>query len=284
MKKIPLSKTMYQLKNEIIKKDIENVKDVYIRNKYNNIIDKLIKTKQLEEKEKEKSDKNNNKEIQEEGYPIKYIKNILSNKKYNNSINFNSKEKRFIGHTGWRNEIMKNVNPGPGEYEPDTQSISKKNKNLISSNLLKGNQIPKDRKLFTDEIKDTIPPVGTYQPQAFDSIEFKNQSKNLKITEIPIKDGFQKIFKAKTKKRIEEKKLYEKIANSMLSPCSYFNYYNSIDQNLENKNYNSNKRNKNKIYNNNKEVKQINEGDYRNYINSYEPNMWIKKTFNASFV
>jgi len=278
-KKIPLSKTMYQLKNDIIKKDFEKVKDVFIRNKYNSIIDKLIKTQQLEEKTK--SNKNNNKEIQEEGYPIRYIKKFLPNKKYNNSINFNSKEKRFIGHTGWENDIIKNVNPGPGEYESDAQSISKKNKNLISLNLLKGYQVPKDRKLFTDEIKDTIPPVGTYQSQIYNSIEFNNQ-KSLKITESPIKYGFQEIFKAKTKKRIEEKKLNEKIANSMLSPCSYFNYYNSINQNLENKNYKAPKTNK--IYNNIKEMKKVSEGDYQYPINRFEPNNWIKKTFNASFV
>ena len=278
-KKIPLSKTMYQLKNDIIKKDFEKVKDVFIRNKYNSIIDKLIKTQQLEEKTK--SNKNNNKEIQEEGYPIRYIKKFLPNKKYNNSINFNSKEKRFIGHTGWENDIIKNVNPGPGEYESDAQSISKKNKNLISLNLLKGYQVPKDRKLFTDEIKDTIPPVGTYQSQIYNSIEFNNQ-KSLKITESPIKYGFQEIFKEKNKKRIEEKKLNEKIANSMLSPCSYFNYYNSINQNLENKNYKGSKINK--IYNNTKEMKKISEGDYGYPINRFEPNNWIKKTFNASFV
>ena len=297
MKKIPLSKTMHQLKNDIIKKDFEKVKEVHIKNKYNNIMDKLIKKQLIEAKENkyknpEQINKNNSREIQEEGYPIKYIKYILSEKKdKNNAINFNSNEKRFIGHTGWRNEIIKNENPGPGEYNLDTQSISKKNKNIISSNIFRGFQIPKERKLFTDEIKNTNPPVGTYQSHYFNSIEYKNHSKNFNINVIPIKDGFQKLYKAKTKKRVEDIKFNEQKANSMLGPASYFDCYNNISTIIEHKNSNKNfsskeiKDNNNKGYNN----KNINHNNYWEYyqdllLYSSEPNKWIKKTFNASFV
>ena len=286
LKKMPLTKTMYQLKNDIIKKDFEKVKEVYIRNKYNNIIDKLIKIKQLKDKEnkmKSSEKQNNNKEIQEEGYPIKYLKYILTNKK-KNTINFGSKEKRFIGHSGWENEIIKNSNPGPGHYEVDSHSISKNNKNIISSNIFKGLQIPSERKLFTDEIKDTNPPVGSYQSQYFNSIEFNNLFKNTKSLENPIKDGFQDIIKVRTKKRIENIKLNEKKINSMLGPSSYFNNYNTIDKNNYKKYKESSLR---EIKNNEckkKENKQKHKEDYE--INEYrfKRNKWVKKTFNASFV
>ena len=42
-KKMQLSKTMYELKNDLIKKDFKKVKEAYIRNKYYLIMDKLIK-------------------------------------------------------------------------------------------------------------------------------------------------------------------------------------------------------------------------------------------------
>ena len=49
-KKTQLSKTMYELKNDLIKQDFKKVKEAYIRNKYFIIMDKLIKMQELEEK------------------------------------------------------------------------------------------------------------------------------------------------------------------------------------------------------------------------------------------
>ena len=286
MKRISLSKTMYELKNDIIKKDFEKVKEVYIRNKYNDMMNKLIKSQQIEDKEI-KNIPNNNKEIQESGYPIKYKKYHLSNKEKNNSININSHEKRFVGHTGWEKEIIKNENPGPGEYEVDINDISKRNKDFVTLSFLKGLHIPKDRKLFTDEIKDTNPPVGSYQSEIFNSIEFNNQCKSLKVMTNPIRDGFQRIIKARTKKRIEDLKLSEKETKSLLGPCSYFNNYNSINSNNINKNKkykdSSFREIRNKRYTI-KEPKLKYKIDYRNERNTFEYNSWIKKTFNASLV
>ena len=290
MKNIPLSKTLYEVKNDIIKKDFKKVKEIYIRNKYNNIMEKLYKTQQLQNKEnknknlKKQNENNNNREIQEAGYPIKYYKYTSKTKK-NNSSNFKSKEIRFTGPLGWANTIMKNENPGPGQYEVDSWSISNKNKDIIYSNLLKGFQIPKDRKLFIDEIKDNNPPVGSYQSQIFNSIEFNNMNKSLKVIENPIKDGFQELIKLKTKKRVENIKLNENISNNMVGPCSYF-YTNKIKNNRsENILYKSNSlRNiKTKEYKL-KEIKKKNRVNDEPFDKGAIFKGWIKKTFNMSYV
>jgi hypothetical protein len=131
------------------------VKEVYLKNKYNTIMETLIKAEQLYKKENKSKNKkeeknNNNEEIQDTGYPIKYSK-INSRKKMNNQANFISKEDRFKSPLGWENEIIKNMNPGPGQYENEYGSISNNNKNIINLSLLKNLNIPKDRKLFTDE-------------------------------------------------------------------------------------------------------------------------------------
>ena len=50
MKKVSLSKTMHDLKNNLIKKGFEKVKEVYIKNKYQNILEKIkidLKVKNL---------------------------------------------------------------------------------------------------------------------------------------------------------------------------------------------------------------------------------------------
>ena len=260
--------------------------------KNNNKIQNLIK---------EKKENNNNKEIQEEGYPIKYKtnksnnnKNNINNKNNKNNIyNFNSKEKRFIGHSGWENEIIKNKNPGPGEYELDLNTISYRYKNIILLNLLKGFEILKDKKSFFEEIKDTNPPVGTYQPQIVNSIEFKNKIKNKTISENPLKDGFKSLIKARTKKRLARIKLNEKISKSMLGPFSYSNNFNFNKNNSFN---NNNKNIGNKTFKNlylkrirNKEHKvKFVDKKIRNDSSlddlRYPRNDWIKKTFNASFV
>ena len=292
-KKMQLSKTMYELKNDLIKKDFKKVKEAYIRNKYFLIMDKLIKMQELQDKEKLKKnrsnkDMNNNKEIQESGYPIKYNKHITKSKK-NKLLNFNSKEPRFIGPSGSHNEIVKNINPGPGQYETDYTSISKKNQDILSFNLFKGYQIPCDRKLFTDEIKEETPPVGSYQSQILNSIEYNNNlNKSLKCAENPIKDGFQELIKIKTKKNVEEIKLNEKNRNNMLGPCSYFYnsnnipYYNKINK-ASSFSLGESKIKENKIVTNIKMKKELNKKiNLPEYKDKY--NNWIKKTYNMSFV
>ena len=288
-KKMQLSKTMFELKNDLIKKDFKKVKEAYIRNKYFLIMDKLIKMQELQDKEKLKKnrsnkDMNNNKEIQESGYPIKYNKHITKSKK-NKLLNFNSKEPRFIGPSGSHNEVIKNVNPGPGQYETDYSSISKKNQDILSFNLFKGYQVPPDRKLFTDEIKETTPPVGSYQSQILKSIEYNNNNinKSLKVAENPIKDGFQELIKLRTKKNVEEIKLNEKNRNNMLGPCSYFYnnnipYYNKINNNKASSfSLGENKIKDNKLVKNIKMKKESNKNisipDYKDKYNN-----WIKKT------
>ena len=57
MKTISLSKTLSELKNDNIKKDFKKVKEIYIRNKYNDIMEKLSKTQQLQDKENKKKNK-----------------------------------------------------------------------------------------------------------------------------------------------------------------------------------------------------------------------------------
>ena len=289
-----LSKTIYNLKSSFIQQDFKKIKEAYMRNKSknNNKIQNLIK---------EKKENNNNKEIQEEGYPIKYKtnksnnnKNNINNKNNKNNIyNFNSKEKIFIGHSGWENEIIKNKNPGPGEYELDLNTISYRYKNIILLNLLKGFEILKDKKSFFEEIKDTNPPVGTYQPQIVNSIEFKNKIKNKTISENPLKDGFKSLIKARTKKRLARIKLNEKISKSMLGPFSYSNNFNFNKNNSFN---NNNKNIGNKTFKNlylkriRNKLNQVKFVDKKIGNNSslddlrYPRNDWIKKTFNASFV
>ena len=69
------------------------------------------------------------------------------------------------------------MNPGPGEYDLDFNTISNRYKNIIILNLLKGFQNPKDKKSIFEEINDANPPVGIYQPQIVNSIDYKNRSK-----------------------------------------------------------------------------------------------------------
>ena len=255
-------------------------------------MDKLIKMQELEEKKNIIQNKiiketNNNKEIQETGYPIKYSKYMPKSNK-NKLANFNSKEPRFIGPSGSHNEIVKNLNPGPGQYDTDYSSISKKNKDIESLNLFKAYQAPKERKLFTDEIKDTSPPVGSYQSQILNSIEYNNNlNKSLKFTENPIKDGFQELIKKRTQKRIEEIKLNEKNRSNMLGPCSYF--YNNNKNSFYNKNSNTasfslRKNKENKVIKNIK-IKKENDKQWKlSDNNDIKYNQWIKKTYNMSFV
>lgn len=290
MKKIILSKTMNELKKDIIKKGFEKVKEVYLKNKYNTIMETLIKAEQLYEKENKSKNKkeeknNNNEEIQDTGYPIKYSK-INSRKKMNNQANFISKEDRFKSPLGWENEIIKNMNPGPGQYENEYGSISNNNKNIINLSLLKNINIPKDRKLFTDEIKDTNPPVGNYQSQFFNSIEFNNLIKtNIKNIENPIKNGFKEIIKAKTQKNIENNKLNEKIANSMLGPASYFHNSGTIFNKNNNKinNISSKREIKNKGFILSK-FQQKKPNNYGISKDRQEYFRWIKKSFNMSYI
>ena len=178
------------------------------------------------------------------------------------------------------------MNPGPGEYDQDNKSISKQNKNIISLNLVKNLIIPENRKLFTDEIKDTNPPVGSYQSQVFNSIEFNNLMKSPKNLENPLKNGFFDMIKIKTKKNVDNIKLNQEIIHSMLSPCSYFQNLHKKKKNNNNKKYKSfileKKRGIVKNSNKDKENKEIIRKDMERYAKA-EYQRWIKKSFNASF-
>jgi hypothetical protein len=130
------------------------------------------------------------------------------------------------------------------------------------------------------------PPVGNYQSQFFNSIEFNNLIKtNIKNIENPIKNGFKEIIKAKTQKNIENNKLNEKIANSMLGPASYFHNSGTIFNKNNNKinNISSKREIKNKgfILSKFQQKKPNNNGiskDRQEYFR------WIKKSFNMSYI
>ena len=146
--------------------------------------------------------------------------------------------------------------------------------------------IPKDRKLFTDEIKDTNPPVGNYHSQFFNSIEFNNLIKtNIKNIENPMEDGFKEIIKAKTQKNIENNKLNEKIANSMLGPASYFHNSGTIFNKNNNKinNISSKREIKNKGFILSK-FQQKKPNNYGISKDRQEYFRWIKKSFNMSYI
>ena len=121
-KKHPMTKEQRNLLKIFLKENVKENKKAIAKN----LIGMFLESNKSKNKKEEKN--NNNEEIQDTGYPIKYSK-INSRKKMNNQANFISKEDRFKSPLGWENEIIKNMNPGPGQYENEYGSISNNNKN-----------------------------------------------------------------------------------------------------------------------------------------------------------
>ena len=258
------SKSINELKSDFIRKISEKEKQVYLKKKQSSLLNKLILLEKLKEKERKNANikkKNSKKEIQ--------------------NYSFNSNELRFKGPFGYQNELYKNNNPGPGEYDVfGNNCISKKNANIMLNELKKKLLYKdefKDRKLFIDEIKDENPPVGSYQSHFLNTIEFNNKMKNIKWLDKSIKNGCIDKIQYITERRVKNMKLEDRKSKSMLGPFSYF-------KNIERKipNYNENisfgtsieKNKKNSI------KKSVGPGDYNIDLNK----KWVKKTYNALFV
>ena len=282
---IKQSKSFYELQSDIIKQNSEKEKKIYTKNKRFLLLNDLLKLMKLKEKanEKEKENKNilfdninNNKEIQEYNYPINKNKNfnISSDNILNN---FNTMKIRFEDPFGYQNEIYKNDNPGPGKYQIFyNKSIFKRNKDIIEKHSLKKDF--KEKKFYFDEIKNTNPPVGTYQSQFYNTIGFNNLMACQKFRENPIRNGFSERIKAITDRKIKEMKTKENKSKSMLSPFSYFKNFDNKNQ----KNYNKNICFGSKSEKNIKPTKknEVGPGDYNIDLNSN----WIKRSYNVLFV
>ena len=280
---IKKSKTFNELQSDLIKQKSQKEKKVYLKNKRTKLLEKIMEKLNQKKYDEENSilydDINNKQEIQEYGYPIKYT----GNKNMDTDLNiFNTSEIRFKGPFGYQNEIYKNINPGPGNYEMfNNNSIYKKNENIIENNSCK-NKIHNEMKYrtsFLDEIKNNNPPVGSYQSQFHNTIEFKNLMIRNKLYINPIKNGFSERIKAITDRKVQDLKYKEKKSNSMLGPCSYFN---ESDFDKKEKRYNkdvcfgSNLEKNFKINKNS----EIGPGDY----NIDKSQNWIKKSYNIHFV
>ena len=280
---IKKSKTFNELQSDLIKQKSQKEKKVYLKNKRTKLLEKIMEKLNQKKYDEENSvlydDVNNNQEIQEYGYPIKYT----GNKNTDTDLKvFNTSEIRFKGPLGYQNEIYKNINPGPGNYEMfNINSIYKKNENIIENYSCK-NKIHNEMKYrasFLDEIKNNNPPVGSYQSQLHNTIEFKNLMIRNKLYINPIKNGFSERIKAITDRKVQDLKYKEKKSNSMLGPCSYFN---ESDFDKKEKRYNkdvcfgSNLEKNFKINKNS----EIGPGDY----NIDKNQNWIKKSYNIHFV
>ena len=281
--KIKKSKTFNELQSDLIKQKSQQEKKVYLKNKRSKLLEKIMEKLNQKKYDEENNlfydNVNNNQEIQDYGYPIKYP----GSKNMDNNLNiFNISEIRFKGPFGYQNEIYKNINPGPGNYEMfNNNSIYKKNENILENNSCK-NKIHNEMKCrtsFLEEIKNNNPPIGSYQSQFHNTIEFKNLMIRNKLYVNPIKNGFSERIKAITERKVQDLKYKEKKSNSMLGPCTYFN---ESDFDKKEKRYNkdvcfgSNLEKNFKINKNN----EIGPGDY-NIDNNQN---WIKKSYNIHFV
>ena len=260
------TKSINELKSDFRRKILEKEKKVYLKNKQSSLLNKLILLEQLKEKDKERENTN-----------IKKKNSINEIKNYS----FNSNELRFKGPFGYQNELYKNSNPGPGEYDVfGNNCISKKNANIMFNELKKNllfKDENKDRKLFTDEIKDENPPVGSYQSHYHNTIEFNNKMKNIKWLDKSIKNGFIDKIQYITERRVKNMKLDDRKSKSMLGPFSYFkNIERKIPNYNENISFGTNiaKNKKNNI------KKSVGPGDYNIDLNK----KWVKKSYNVLFV
>ena len=273
------TKSIYQLKSDFIKNKFEKEQEIYNKNKCSILLNKLIKASKIKEKENQNiliNSKNNIKEIQESEYPNFYKKNETSE---NNINNFISMEERFKGPSGYLNEIYKNNNPGPGQYQLIYNNISKINDNEDNiekrkSSFDKSNI--NERKIFNDKIKNDNPPVGSYQSQLYNTIGLKNLMIIKKNINNPIKNLSLEKIKSLTERRIKYIKDKEKQSHSVLGPGAYFKSYDrKIPKLFKQSNFGSNSEKNINI----KDNTGIRSGDYNIDLNK----KWIKKTFNALF-
>ena len=261
------TKTMKELKSDFRKKIFEKEKEVLLRNQRSEILKSFIAEEKLKEKEKKSLNL-------KKSYKVSGAKNYIS---------LNSKEERFKGHSGYQNEVYKNDNPGPGEYDVyDNDCITKKNSNVIYNQLKKILVIRddyKDRKFFIDEIKDTNPPVGYYRSDLIGTIDFNNKMKNLKWVDKSIKNGSLENIKIMTEKRVKQKKEKEEQIKRMLGPFSYFSQREKPKHNyMPNIGFGSYIERKKDVNEKKKDTGP------RNYNYNIDLNQkWIKKSFNVLF-
>ena len=279
---IKKSKRRYQLKSDIIKYK-GKLKEIYTKNKNSINLNGITELLKLKENLCD-NDMNNRKEIQEYEKPIKLNKTLDSENILNN---FNSTEERFKGPFGYQNEIYKNDNPGPGQYEIfNYKYISKNNKNNIGNNLynkyiknsLNNTFSLKPKKFLIDEIKNEYPSEGSYNSYFYNTIEMKNMMLPKKLIYNPIRNGSFDIIKSMTERRVKNLKIQKEIIKSMLGPYSYFSAIDKKYKKFSNQSFNfgSNSKRDFKISDNSK----IGPGYYNNNFN----NNWIKKTYNSLFI
>ena len=284
---IKKSKSFYELQSDIIKQNCEKEKKNFTKNKRFLLLNDLMKLMKLKEKINEKENNNilyeninNNKEIQEYNYPNNKNKNL--NKSSDNiKKNPNNMEVKFQEPFGYQNEIYKNDNPGPGQYQIFySNSIFKRNEEIIEKYSFNKDDKKnfKERKLFFDEIKNTNPPVGIYQTQFYNTIGFNNLMTCQKFSENPIRNGFLERIKAITERKVKEMKIKENKSKSMLGPFSYFKNYDKKNQKIYNKNICFGSKSEKNIKLTKKN--EVGPGDYNIDLNTN----WIKKTYNVLFV
>ena len=190
---------------------------------------------------------------------------------------FGSNEIRFnnMYNLKWKNSI-----PGPGTYEPLNENdinISKENKNsnqkengkLFNTTRNDLERINVIKNLINNELKeDEVPPIGLYNPQIVNSIDYKIKKKAYESRNDNV--AFTSTFNKKSKK----KNIVINCEESNLGPGYY---------------YRENKKKDNKLspvfhlpeFKKNKKTNPIvGPGDYN--LNSY--NEWTKKSFNINFV
>ena len=199
---------------------------------------------------------------------------LSDNKFGSNEIRFNN-----MYNLKWKNEI-----PGPGFYHPKIDNInrnyfnfSKTNKNfnkkgqlysttkndLDRYDYIKGNSI-------SNEIKEDIPPIGIYNPEIINSIDYKIRKRAYETRNKNV--AFSSTFNNKKKRK---KNIIIDCQNSNIGPGYY---------------YHEKKRQDNKLSpvfhlpefkRNNSSINIMNgPGEYN--LDSY--NNWNKKSFNINFV
>ena len=257
------TKTVYELQSDFRKKIFEKEKQIYLKNKQSNFINSLILEDVMKEKDK-------NDEL-----------NILKKNNSERCINLNTKEARFKGPSGYQNEVYKNDNPGPGEYDVfDNNCIAKKNANIVYNQFKKLIIFPdekKDRKLFLDDIKNTNPPVGYYQSQIHGTIDYSNKVKNMKWVDKTLKNGIFEKIKNITENRVKNMKIKEEKTKSLLGPFTYFkNIEKTKSTNATNVGFGKFLEKTNPV----KKGSRIGPGDYNIDLNT----KWVKKTYNVLFV
>ena len=186
-----------------------------------------------------------------------------------------SKEIRF---NNMYNNNYKNSIPGPGFYESKKDSQNKKNKNSKKSKIY--NNSKNDLVRYTNtkinnlinNFKDKeIPPIGLYNPEIINSIDYKIKKKAYESRNNNV--AFTTTFNKKNKK--VKNNIAINCDESNIGPGYYYREYKKKDNRLspafhlpEFKNINTNIKT------------NIGPGEYN--LNAY--NDWTKKSFNINFV